>query len=68
MGSKSYSCVVVEDALPGISSAVSAGMTVLAYTPCGDVNNFKNHGAITFEDMIELPSILNGITEGKFEL
>ena len=68
MGSKSYSSVVVEDALPGVRSAVSAGMTVLAYTPYGDVNNFKKHGAITFEDMIELPSILNGITEGKFEL
>ena len=68
MGSKSYSSVVVEDALPGVRSAVSAGMTVLAYTPYGDVNNFKKHGAITFEDMIELPNILNGIAEGKFEL
>jgi len=68
MESKSYSSVVVEDALPGVKSAVSAGMTVLAYTPYGDVNNFKKHGAITFEDMIELPNILNGIAEGKFEL
>ena len=68
MGSKSSSSVVVEDALPGVQSAVSAGMTVLAYTPYGDVNNFKKHGAITFEDMIELPNILNGIAEGKFEL
>ena len=68
MGSKSYSCVVVEDALPGVRSGGSAGMTGLAYTPCGDVNNFKNLGAITFEDMIELPNILNGIMEGKFEL
>ena len=68
MGSKSYSSVVVEDALPGVRSAVSAGMTVLAYTPYGDVNNFKKHGAITFEDMIELPNILNGNAEGKFEL
>ena len=68
MGSKSYSCVVVEDALPGVHSGVSAGMTVLAYTPCGDINNFKNLGAITFEAMIELPTILNRIVEGKFEL
>ena len=68
MESKSYSSVVVEDALPGVRSAVSAGMMVLAYTPYGDVNNFKKHGAITFEDMIELPNILNGIAEGKFEL
>ena len=68
MGSKPYSSVVVEDALPGVRSAVSARMTVLAYTPYGDVNNFKKHGAITFEDMIELPNILNGIAEGKFEL
>ena len=68
MGSKSSSSVVVEDALPGVKSAVSAGMTVLAYTPSGDVNNLKKHGVATFEDMLQLPNILNGIMEGTFEL
>ena len=68
MGSKSSSSVVVEDALPGVKSAVSAGMTVLAYTPSGDVNDLKKHGVVTFEDMLQLPNILNGIMEGTFEL
>tara|TARA_B100002003_G_scaffold250530_1_gene290255 strand:+ start:1417 stop:2085 length:669 start_codon:yes stop_codon:yes gene_type:complete len=68
MGSKSSSSVVVEDALPGVQSAVSAGMTVLAYTPSGDVNDLKKHGVATFEDMLQLPNILNGIMEGTFEL
>jgi len=68
MGSKSSSSVVVEDALPGVKSALSAGMTVLAYTPSGDVNNLKKHGVATFEDMLQLPNILNGIMEGTFEL
>ena len=68
MGSKSSSSVVVEDALPGVKSAVSAGMTVLAYTPSGDVNDLKKHGVATFEDMLQLPNILNGIMEGTFEL
>ncbi|MDP7626508.1 MAG: HAD family hydrolase [SAR202 cluster bacterium] len=68
MGSKSSSSVVVEDALPGVQSAVSAGMTVLAYTPSGDVNDLKKHGVATFEDILQLPNILNGIMEGTFEL
>ena len=68
MGSKSSSSVVVEDALPGVKSAVSAGMTVLAYTPSGDVNDLKKPGVATFEDMLQLPNILNGIMEGTFEL
>jgi HAD superfamily hydrolase (TIGR01509 family) len=68
MGSKSSSSVVVEDALPGVKSAVSAGMAVLAYTPSGDVNDLKKHGVATFEDMLQLPNILNGIMEGTFEL
>ena len=68
MGSKSSSSVVIEDTLPGVKAAVSAGIKVLAYTPCGDVNNLKKHGAVPFENMLELPNILNGITEGTFEL
>ena len=68
MGSKSSSSVVVEDALPGVKSALSAGMTVLAYTPSGDVNDLKKHVVATFEDMLQLPNILNGIMEGTFEL
>jgi HAD superfamily hydrolase (TIGR01509 family) len=52
-------CVVVEDSAPGVTAALAAGMSVLAYaggvTPAGKL---KRSGAVVFDDMRDLPDLL----------
>ncbi|MBI5945181.1 MAG: HAD family hydrolase [Chloroflexi bacterium] len=52
-------CVVIEDSIPGVTAAVRAGMKVFghaAYTPS---KSLLAAGAIPFDNMMELQSILN---------
>jgi HAD superfamily hydrolase (TIGR01509 family) len=67
MNSEPEKCIVVEDALPGVLAAISAGMKVLGYTPTSDTWNLAFHGAITFEHMHQLPQLLENLIEADNE-
>ena len=51
-------CVVVEDSEIGVKAAVAAGMTVLGYAGVTDPGCLAKAGATPFEDMAELPSLV----------
>ena len=67
MNSKPQNCIVVEDALPGVMAAISAGMQVVGYTPTRDTWNLAFHGAITFSNMRKLPNLLENLIEANNE-
>jgi len=62
-------CVVIEDSVPGVIAAATAGMTVLGYHGgghCGPDTAAKLHAAgaaSTFADMRQLPDIITEIGE-----
>jgi HAD superfamily hydrolase (TIGR01509 family) len=55
-----FDCVVVEDSLPGVQAARSAGMRVLAYVgaPYVDRDALGAAGAFLFRDMKQLPELV----------
>jgi HAD superfamily hydrolase (TIGR01509 family) len=63
-------CVVIEDSVPGVTGAVAAGMTVLGFhggSHCrpGHAEMLRAAGAtVTFDDMRELPGLIEGIGAG----
>ena len=65
MGSTPDSSIVVEDAIPGVKAAVSAGMRVLGYAPSNNGPILQSNGASTFSDMRELPKLLSSTVENK---
>ena len=65
MGSTPDSSIVIEDALPGVKAAVSAGMSVLGYAPNNNGSSLRNNGASTFSDMRELPELLSCAIEAR---
>jgi len=54
-------CIVVEDAVPGITAARSAGMRALAYAaaPHADRAGLAASGGELFDDMARLPALLD---------
>jgi HAD superfamily hydrolase (TIGR01509 family) len=58
MGFDPASTAVVEDSLPGIEAAVAAGMRALAFTRHSDPTELAAAGGEPFDDMAELPSLL----------
>jgi HAD superfamily hydrolase (TIGR01509 family) len=62
MGASPAGCVVVEDSRPAVEAARAAGMRVLAFagglTPA---ELLDGPDTIVFEDMLELPQLLEGI-------
>ncbi len=53
-------CIAIEDSVAGITAAVSAGMTVYAYSASMDKEAQLNAGAVlTFDSMEELETLLN---------
>jgi HAD superfamily hydrolase (TIGR01509 family) len=58
MGVAPADCVVVEDSLPGVQAAVAAGMPVLGYAHEGGGAALSDAGAVVFDTMAKLPSLL----------
>lgn len=60
MGHSPETCVVIEDSLPGVMAARSAGMRVFAFVedPACDRDALRTAGATLFDDMADLPDLL----------
>lgn len=60
MNVQPFDCVVVEDSVPGVQAAKSAGMRVLAYAaaPYADRVALAKAGGFLFTDMKELPELV----------
>jgi HAD superfamily hydrolase (TIGR01509 family) len=58
MGFDPASTAVVEDSLPGIEAAVAAGMRALAFARHSDPAELAAAGGEPFDDMAELPALL----------
>lgn len=61
MGYVPEACVVIEDSRPGVEAGVAAGMRVFGYAgdPLTDGVALEAAGAIVFEDMRQLPKMLD---------
>jgi HAD superfamily hydrolase (TIGR01509 family) len=55
-----FECVVIEDSVPGVQAARSAGMRVFAYAgaPHADRRALSGAGGFLFDDMKELPGLV----------
>ena len=62
MNEQPFDCVVVEDSVPGVQAAKSAGMRVLGYVgaPHADRDAMGAAGAFLFNDMKQLPELVHG--------
>jgi HAD superfamily hydrolase (TIGR01509 family) len=60
MNEQPFECVVVEDSVPGIQAARSAGMRALAYAgaPYAHRESLAQAGGTLFEDMEQLPGLV----------
>jgi HAD superfamily hydrolase (TIGR01509 family) len=60
MNVQPFACIVVEDSVPGIQAARSAGMRVLAYAgaPYADRSALAAAGGELFDDMKKLPGLV----------
>lgn len=53
--------VVVEDSTAGVQAAIAAGMRVFGFTNGHDSSKLKAAGAMTFDHMSELPSLIEAL-------
>ena len=60
MNVQPFDCVVVEDSVPGVQAARSAGMRVFAYSaaPYADRDGLGAAGGFLFSDMKQLPELV----------
>ncbi|HYD07690.1 MAG TPA: HAD family phosphatase [Reyranella sp.] len=60
MNEQPFDSIVVEDSVPGIQAACSAGMRALAYAgaPYADREALARAGGLLFEDMAQLPGLV----------
>lgn len=58
MGYKPEECVVIEDSAAGIRAAISGSFMVFALASKSRKEHFEQLGAVTFEDMKELETLL----------
>jgi len=60
MNVQPFDCVVVEDSVPGVQAAHSAGMRVFAYAaaPYADRDGLGAAGGFLFSDMMQLPELV----------
>lgn len=65
MGCPPERCAVIEDSLPGVQAAVSAGMHSFLYSP--EENALSDHNSVTFRSMKELPYLLGCVQHNPAE-
>jgi HAD superfamily hydrolase (TIGR01509 family) len=55
-----FNCVVIEDSVPGVQAARSAGMRALAYAgePYANRDTLRQAGGQVFDDMKQLPALV----------
>jgi len=58
LGFATHDCVVVEDSVPGVEAARSAGMNVLGYAARTRAHTLSAAGAVVFSKMEQLPVLL----------
>jgi HAD superfamily hydrolase (TIGR01509 family) len=60
MNVQPFDCVVVEDSVPGVQAARSAGMRALAYAgePYANRDALRQAGGQVFDDMTQLPGLV----------
>ena len=58
MGVAPIDCVVIEDSPTGADAARAAGMRVFGYAALNDAAKLQHAGAVTFKDMLVLPTLL----------
>lgn len=58
LGASPETCAVIEDSLPGVRAGVAAGMAVFGYTRGADAETLAAAGAQVFQDMAQLPALL----------
>jgi HAD superfamily hydrolase (TIGR01509 family) len=58
-GADPGTCVVIEDSPTGARAAHAAGMRCFGYAPQGHHPRLQAEGAILFQDMTDLPALLN---------
>jgi beta-phosphoglucomutase-like phosphatase (HAD superfamily) len=51
-------CIVVEDSVSGVTAAVRAGMKVYGHAAFTPAESLRKAGAISFDNMMELQTIL----------
>jgi HAD superfamily hydrolase (TIGR01509 family) len=52
-------CIVIEDSVPGVTAAVRAGMQVYGHAACTPRESLQKAGAIPFDGMMQLQTILS---------
>jgi HAD superfamily hydrolase (TIGR01509 family) len=57
-GVAAQACVVVEDSVPGIRGAITAGMDCLGFARGGDSVALSQAGAVPFDSMADLPGLI----------
>lgn len=61
MGVAPEECVVVEDSPAGVEGAIAAGMQVLGFVDLTSEEELRAAGAITFDNMLELPLLIDNL-------
>lgn len=63
MGVVPERCIVIEDSVPGIQAALTAGMKALGYAERSPAHKLEQAGATVFKSMKELPAIVQTIMQ-----
>ncbi len=61
LGAIPEECIVIEDSTAGVEAAIAAGMTVLGFVDLTPEIELRSAGAITFNNMLELPQLIGNL-------
>jgi beta-phosphoglucomutase-like phosphatase (HAD superfamily) len=60
-------CIVIEDSVLGVTAAIRAGMRVYGHAAFTSSESLKAAGAIPFDNMMELKSLLSDVCFEKID-